>query len=79
MSCGTKDGHSHIYTPLKAMRRKCLDCCCHSSKEVELCSVKDCALYPYRLGKHPTRKGSLPKGEIPAGFRKGSAYTPEEI
>ena len=57
MSCGTKEGKSHVHTPLKAMRHKCLDCCAGSSKEVELCSVKDCALYPYRFGKHPTRKG----------------------
>jgi hypothetical protein len=35
------------------MQRKCLDCCCGSPKEVELCPVKDCALYPYRFGKRP--------------------------
>jgi hypothetical protein len=40
MSCGTngiKDGERHIYSPMKAMRRKCLDYWCGSSKEVELC------------------------------------------
>ena len=65
MSCGTKDGQHHIYTPLQAMRHKCLDCCCGSNHEVELCPVKDCSLYPYRRGKHPTRKGTQPKGQIP--------------
>ena len=42
-------------TPIKAMRAKCLDCCCGSPKEVRLCPVKECALYPYRFGKRPTQ------------------------
>ena len=55
MSCGT-DGHDHIklHTPMKAIRRKCLDCVCGSAKEVELCVIKDCSLYPYRFGRRPT-------------------------
>lgn len=57
MSCGTKDGKPHLHTPLKAMRAKCLDCVCGSAKEVERCPVTTCALYPYRMGKSPTRKG----------------------
>jgi len=51
-----KEGQPHIYRPLKAMRRKCLDCCCGSSKEVELCPVESCALFPYRRGRHPTMR-----------------------
>jgi hypothetical protein len=57
MSCGSRNDHPHIYTPIKAIRKKCLDCCCGSSREVEHCPVNDCSLYPYRLGKSPTRKG----------------------
>jgi hypothetical protein len=53
MTCGTKDGEIHIFTPLRAIRRRCLDCCCGSSQEVSLCHIKDCALYPYRFGKRP--------------------------
>lgn len=53
MSCGTKDGKPHLYTPMKAIRRKCLDCCCASSKEVTLCPVHNCSLHPYRLGRRP--------------------------
>ena len=79
MTCGTKDGAPHIHTPLKAMRRKCLDCCCGSPQEVSLCPVKDCALWPYRLGKHPTRKSSQPKGIIPPGFRKSPLNKGGEI
>ena len=40
-------------TPMKAMRAKCLDCCCDSFVEVKNCTVKTCALYPYRFGRRP--------------------------
>ena len=40
-------------TPMKAIRAKCLDCCCGQMKEVRLCPVKKCPLYPYRFGKRP--------------------------
>ena len=40
-------------TPIKAIRKKCLDCCCGSSNEVKLCQVESCALHPYRFGKNP--------------------------
>jgi len=40
-------------TPMKAIREKCLECSCWSFKEVRLCPVKDCALYPFRYGKRP--------------------------
>ena len=42
-------------TPIKAIRKKCLDCCCGSRKEVRLCKVIECPLYPYRFGKRPTQ------------------------
>lgn len=40
-------------TPVKAIRAKCLDCCCQQAQEVRLCPCKNCALYPYRMGKRP--------------------------
>ena len=43
-------------TPMKAIREKCLECCCGSSQEVKLCVIQDCALYPFRLGKNPNRQ-----------------------
>lgn len=49
---------TEIPTPLKAMRLKCLDCCCSSSEEVKQCAIPECSLYPYRLGKHPNIKKS---------------------
>jgi hypothetical protein len=48
---------SPIKTPLKAIRAKCLDCSGGSSHEVITCPLTECTLYPYRRGKHPTRKG----------------------
>jgi hypothetical protein len=53
MTCGTRESKIHLYTPMKAIRRKCLDCCCGSSREVSLCPVHSCSLHPYRFGKRP--------------------------
>ncbi len=39
--------------PVKAIRAKCLDCCCDSANEVKLCPVQTCPLYPFRFGKNP--------------------------
>lgn len=46
-----------ILSPIKAIRKNCIDCMCGQSKEVRLCPSKDCPLYPYRFGKNPNRKG----------------------
>lgn len=46
-----------IPSVLRSVRLKCLDCSCGSPKEVEICPVTNCALYPYRFGKSLTRKG----------------------
>ena len=52
-----------IKTPMKAIRAKCLDCCCGSYSEVRHCLVKNCALYPYRMGKRPTTDTLPPPDE----------------
>ena len=36
-------------SPMKAIRFKCLDCTNWQPKEVKLCKVPDCPLFPYRL------------------------------
>lgn len=46
-------------TPMKAIRAKCLDCSCYQPKEVRLCTVTKCPLYPYRMGKRPKTDNSL--------------------
>ena len=40
-------------TALKAIRIKCLDCCCGSSTEVNLCPCQDCPLHSFRMGHNP--------------------------
>lgn len=47
---------SNNLTPIKAIRQHCLSCSNASPKEVKLCVVPDCPLYPYRLGTNPNRK-----------------------
>ena len=42
-----------VLTPIKAIRAKCIDCSCGSLREVRECHMKDCSLWPYRMGKRP--------------------------
>lgn len=44
-------------TPMKAIRAKCLDCCCGQANEVRLCTATQCPLYDFRDGHNPNRKG----------------------
>lgn len=44
-------------TPIKAIRKNCIDCSGGSLKDVKECIIKDCPLYPYRMGTNPKRKG----------------------
>jgi hypothetical protein len=43
--------------PLKAIRKKCLDCAGGKTKEVSLCTVHNCPLYTFRFGTNPNRSG----------------------
>jgi len=40
----------------RAIKLKCLDCSGESPKEVSLCPIFDCPLYPYRFGYSPKDK-----------------------
>jgi hypothetical protein len=40
---------------LKAIRTKCLDCSGGMASEVRDCLVRNCALYPFRMGTNPWR------------------------
>lgn len=44
-------------TPVKAIRAKCIDCCCGQMYEVSKCVCVECPLYPFRMGHNPNRKG----------------------
>lgn len=50
---------NEIPTPIKAIRAKCLDCCCDQREEVKLCPAKDCPLWPFRMGKNPNRSKNM--------------------
>ena len=42
-------------TPIKAIRKKCLDCTCNQPKEVRLCTIIDCPNWAYRFGRRPDK------------------------
>ena len=35
----------------KAIRMKCVDCCCGNMAEVRKCPVENCSLWRYRMGR----------------------------
>jgi len=45
-----------VPTLIRIVRLKCLECVCGSTKDVRLCTVSSCYLWPYRLGRMPLRK-----------------------
>jgi hypothetical protein len=42
--------------PLKAIRARCLDCCCGQPSEVRKCTAVACPSWPFRLGVNPFRE-----------------------
>jgi hypothetical protein len=46
-------------TPIKAIKAKCLDCCCGDRAEVKECQARNCPLWQYRLGKNPNRARNM--------------------
>lgn len=40
-------------TPVMAIRKKCVDCCCGVLSEVRECSVIACPLHKFRMGTNP--------------------------
>jgi len=53
----------NVLRPLKAMRAKCIDCCDGQVKEIRLCPITECPLWPYRMGKRPIAEKRSPKVE----------------
>lgn len=48
---------SERQTPVAAIRRKCKDCQGGRVSQVRNCDHEDCALYAYRMGRNPWRRG----------------------
>ena len=42
-------------TPIKAIRQMCKDCTCDQPKEIRNCTIIDCPLYAYRMGRRPDK------------------------
>ena len=53
-----------VLTPIKAIRAKCIDCSCGSLREVRECHMKDCTLWPYRMGKRPKNDKYIDNNEL---------------
>ena len=66
-------------TPLQAIRKKCLDCCCGQANEVRLCVCKDCTLYKFRFGHNPARKGVGGKGNPNIGKKPSNVKSVSEL
>ena len=43
---------------VKAIRAKCLDCCCYEHAQVRNCDISGCSLWPFRDGHRPKAEGS---------------------
>lgn len=54
-------------TPIKAIRAKCMDCTAGQPGEIRDCIIRECPLYPFRMGRNPNRAGIGPAG---AGSRR---------
>ena len=48
-----------INTFCKAIKAKCLDCCCGQMSEVRNCLVISCPLYNFRNGHNPFSKRTM--------------------
>jgi hypothetical protein len=64
----TKTAHSssHRQSPLRSIREKCIDCCAGNKAEVARCLIQSCTLWPFRMGRNPSRAGI--GGKPGAGF-----------
>jgi hypothetical protein len=59
-------------TPLKAIRRRCLDFSGGCKSEVRDCWDVACALHPFRLGENPNRKMSEERRALAAACLKAN-------
>lgn len=68
-------------TPLRAIRLKCIDCCCGSVYEPAKCTAVRCPLHPFRTGHRPGPSNDpLPAGsseEPPENQALAAAEEPE--
>ena len=56
--------------PMRAMREKCMDCCCGQAAMIGDCPTTGCAMWPYRRGRDPNRKPRAARAMSPEHKRK---------
>ena len=61
-------------TPMKAIRAKCLDCCCGQVAEVRRCELESCPLFPYRTGHRPRQGTDTTPGSLPENTHKNTGF-----
>lgn len=65
-------------TPMKAIRAKCLDCCCGQIQEVRSCICEKCPLHAFRFGKRPKASNYTAKGTSTEKTLVSSTFTEKE-
>ena len=67
-----------ILTPVKAIRKHCIDCSGYNLAEVSRCEQDDCPLYPYRMGRNPSRAGKGGRTALELGKYRKFAHPAEK-
>ena len=74
----------HKQSPLKQIRRQCVNCCCGSTKTIRFCADTDCPLWLFRFGMSP-KAWVRKKGDehaqlfIKKNFESGGKYSPDQL
>ncbi len=56
----------NLLRPMRAVRVKCLDCCCQNRAEVVKCPIETCSLWPYRMGRRPSTLSARDRARTPS-------------
>jgi hypothetical protein len=69
-------------SPLKQIRKFCLDCCGGSTKSVRFCHSVDCSLWFLRFGRYPgtfVRENGKKSKQLfdKDNFKKGAKFSPD--
>jgi len=70
-------------SPLKQIRKQCLECCCGAVKRIRFCASIDCPLWYLRFGKYPKtviREQGKKFEQLfyKENFKKGAIFSPNK-
>ena len=71
-------------SPLKQIRKQCLECHCESTKSARFCHSMECPLWYFRMGKYPRtyiRENGKETEQLfnPENFKKGAKFSPDQL